>query len=232
MSAIVSVSEAYSSRPSSASAVASPFQDNEALAAFDRIGKVVSFRRDEPLFFEGDAAAHCFKVVTGAVRSCRVLADGRRHVADFFLPGDFIAFEADTTYRFTAEAVADTTLMRYPRSGIEHMMAAQPRLGKSLLALLCRNLWAAQQRMLLLGRKNAVERIASFLVMMADRGDDGEHVVLPMTRGDIADYLGLTMETVSRVFTQLKNQRLIRLNRASDVWLKDIDALEDLAEAA
>lgn len=207
-------------------------QIGESLSALDRIGRAVSLSRGETLFYEGDAALDCFKVISGALRSCRVLTDGRRHIAEFFLPGDFIALGAEEAYRFTVEAVTDTKLMRYPRHSVEQMTAAQPRLNRCLLDLLCRSLSAAQQQMLLLGRKNAVERMASFLLTMAGRASDGESVSLPMTRSDIADHLGLTTETVSRIFGQLKSQRVIQLNGASEVLVKDIDALEDLAQAA
>ena len=207
-------------------------QIGESLSALDRIGRAVSLSRGETLFYEGDAALNCFKVISGALRSCRVLTDGRRHIAEFFLPGDFVALGAEEAYRFTVEAVTDTKLMRYPRHSVEQMTEAQPRLNRCLLDLLCRSLSAAQQQMLLLGRKNAVERMASFLLMMAGRASDGECVSLPMTRSDIADHLGLTTETVSRIFGQLKSQRVIQLNGASEVLVKDIDALEDLAQAA
>jgi CRP/FNR family transcriptional regulator, anaerobic regulatory protein len=207
-------------------------QSGESLSALDRSGKAMSLARGETLFYEGDAALYCFKVISGALRSCRVLADGRRHIAEFFLPGDFVALSAEDAYRFTAEAVTETKLMRYPRHSVEQMTEAQPRLNRCLLDLLCRSLSAAQQQMLLLGRKNAVERMASFLLMMADRVSDGESVSLPMTRSDIADHLGLTTETVSRIFGQLKSQRVIQLKGASEVLVKDIDALEELAQAA
>jgi CRP-like cAMP-binding protein len=205
---------------------------DESLAALDRIGKPMSLARGETLFYEGDAALYCFKVTAGAVRSCRVLADGRRHIAEFFLPGDFIALGAEDAHRFAAEAVTDAKLMRYPRHVIDEMTDAQPRLSRYLLDLLGRSLSAAQQQMLLLGRKNAVERMASFLLTMADRASDGESVSLPMTRSDIADHLGLTTETVSRIFGQLKSQRVIQLNGASEVLVTDIGALEELAQAA
>jgi CRP/FNR family transcriptional regulator len=209
-----------------------PSPRSDALAALDRIATKLSLRRDEALFLEGDAAQSCFKVVTGAVRSCRLLADGRRHVAEFFLPGDFIALAAEPAHRFTAEAVTDATLLRYPLSAVERITAAQPSLGKWLVELLCHDLCAAQQQMLLLGRKNAIERLASFLLVMAGRGNDAEHVSLPMTRSDIADHLGLTTETVSRIFGQLRGQRVIQLRGASEVLVTDMDALEELAQAA
>jgi CRP-like cAMP-binding protein len=209
-----------------------PPQSGEALSALDRIGKAMSLNRGETLFYEGDDALYCFKVISGALRSCRMLTDGRRHIAEFFLPGDFIALDAKEAYRFTTEAVIDTKLIRYQRHSVDQMTEAQPRLNRCLLDILCRNLSAAQQQMLLLGRKNAVERMASFLLMMAGRASDGESVSLPMTRSDIADHLGLTTETVSRIFGQLKTRHVIQLNGASEVLVKDIGALEELAQAA
>jgi CRP-like cAMP-binding protein len=202
------------------------------IAAFDEIGTVVSLRRDETLFREGDAARYCFKVLTGAVRSCRLLHDGRRHIGEFLLPGDFIALEAAEAHRFTVEAVSDATVMRYSRLAIDRLVQQRPRLGKCLLGLVCGGLSAAQSQMLLLGRKNAVERLASFLLMMADRNGETDRVSLPMTRSDIADYLGLTIETVSRIFSQFKTQGVIQLKASSEVVLKSRNLLEDLAEAA
>ena len=201
------------------------------LAVLDRVGRVVSLRRNQALFGEGDPAQYFYKVLTGAVRSCRLLADGRRHIAEFLFPGDFIGFEAMGAYRSTVEAVSDTTLMRYSRSAIDWSVERQPQLGKSLLRIICGELYAAQAQQLLLGRKNAVERLASFLLAMAERSGEADRVSLPMTRGDIADHLGLSTETVSRVFSQFKSRGVIRVSGGSEVVLKDRDALEALAEA-
>lgn len=202
------------------------------LAAIERLGKILSLRRDQTLFVEGDAVTASFKVMTGAVRSCRLLADGRRHISEFFLPGDFIALDADETHRFTAEAVTDTTLVRYPRAAIDQSASREPRFVRQLFDLTCHRLWAAQQHMLMLGRKTAAERIASFLLEMAARSEDSDHVSLPMTRSDIADHLGLTTETVSRAFTQLRAQGFIELNGPSSVVVRDSEGLEALADAA
>ena len=207
-------------------------EDGNDLAAFDTIGTVVSLRRDAALFREGEAARYCFKVLTGAVRSCKLLADGRRHIGEFLLPGDFIAVEAADSYRFTVEAVTDATVMRYPRAALDRLVQQRPQLGKSLLGLVCGGLSAAQSHMLLLGRKNAVERLATFLLMMAARNGAADRVSLPMTRGDIADYLGLTTETVSRIFSQFKTQGVIQIRASSEVVLRSRDTLEDLADAA
>ncbi len=206
--------------------------DGGELAALDRIGAVVALRRDQALFREGDAARHCFKVLTGALRGCRLLADGRRHIGEFLLPGDFIGLELDDAYRFTAEAVSDATLMRYSRPAVDRLAQQRPRLARCLLDRICGDLFAAQSQMLLLGRKNAVERLASFLLAMADRSGTGDRLSLPMTRNDIADHLGLTTETVSRIFGQLKSQGVIRMQASSEVLLKNRGGLETLADAA
>jgi CRP-like cAMP-binding protein len=202
------------------------------VTAFDRIGTVVPLRRDQTLFFEGDSAQYFYKVVSGAVRSCKLLADGRRQVSQFLLPGDFVGLDSNDTYHSSVEAVNDATLMRYPRRAVDQLVQQQPQLGKSLLGLLCEELFAAQAQMLLLGRKNAVERLASFLLAMSERNGENDRVELPMTRGDIADHLGLTIETVSRIFSQLKGRGVIQLKASSEVVIKRRRELEEMAEAA
>jgi CRP-like cAMP-binding protein len=206
--------------------------EEDALADFERIGTAINLRRDATLVHTGDPARYCFKVVTGAVRSCRLLADGRRHLGDFMLPGDFIGLEMGERWNFTVEAVNDATLMRYPRDGVALLLQRQPRLGRRLLDLVGRELSAAQTQMLVLGRKTAVERLATFLLTMSARTGAADRVSLPMTRHDIADHLGLTIETVSRSFSQLKSQGVIQLKANSEVVLKSRNALADLAEAA
>ncbi len=200
------------------------------LADFDQIGTLVSVRRNQALFREGDPGRSWFKVLTGTLRSCRLLPDGRRHITGFTLPGDFVGLE--DIYRFTAEAVSDATLMRYSRQAIDRLVEQRPRLGKCLLKLMCGDLFAAQAQMLLLGRKNAAEKLASFLLTMADRNGKADRISLPMTRCDIADYLGLTTETVSRVFSQLKSNGVIALHASSEVGLKNRSALQALAATA
>jgi CRP-like cAMP-binding protein len=196
----------------------------------ERIGAPVSLRRDQVLFYEGDPAQHCFKVVSGVVRSCKLLADGRRYVGQFHLSGDFVAIESDDTYRSTVEAVNDATLLRFPRRALDQLMQQQPQLGKSLLGILCGDLFAAQAQMLLLGRKSAIERLASFLLEMLERTGEDDRLELPMTRADIADHLGLTVETVSRLFTQLKGRGIIRSDAVSEVVIRRRRELEEIAE--
>jgi len=202
----------------------------DEFAALDRLGAVVTLKRDETLFREGDAAQYYFKVVQGAVRSCKLLRDGRRHVGDFYLPGDFIGLDAEQDYIFTAEAIADATVVRYSRRSVEALAAQEPKIGRRLLSLACHSLNAAQQQMLLLSRKTAEERIASFLMGIAEK-KGGMQVTLPMTRTDIGDHLGLTMETVSRALAHLKHEGVIELKSSHDVRIRDREALADLAEA-
>jgi len=201
------------------------------LAALDQVGVVVSIAREGTVFREGDAAEYYYKVVSGAVRSCKLLADGRRYIADFFLPGDFVGLGGDH-HLFTAEAVSDATLVRYARRSVDRLIGEQPRLGKCFLAMLSEGLCSAQTQMLLLGRKTAQEKIASFLLAMAERTGAGDEAKLPMTRTDIGDYLGLTTETVSRSFTQLRHDGVIALKGLNEVRILDHEMLVELAGEA
>jgi CRP-like cAMP-binding protein len=209
-------------------------KSDRGLAGLDDIGMVITLKRDEPLFYEGDQAGCYYKVVTGAIRSCKLLADGRRHIGDFFLPGDFIGLNALDTHSFSAEAVADASLVRYERRDVEALIQRDPRIGKSLLGRLCSELSQAQARMLLLGRMTAQERLASFLLRMAGRGTEGpqNRVCLPMTRTDIGDYLGLTTETVCRTLAQLKSSGLIAASSPHEVRVLRREALSEMAEGA
>ena len=188
-----------------------PAAEESELDMLDTFGTVVRLKRDAALFFEGDAATHYYKVVSGAVRSCKLLSDGRRHITDFFLAGDFIGVEALKTHSSTVEAVNEATLVRYDRRMIDALIARSPRVGKFLLDRVCADLSAARARMLLLGRMSARERLASFVLRIGQRSRraDRDTIPLPMTRSDIGDHLGLTTETVCRTFAQLKSAGLI-----------------------
>jgi CRP/FNR family transcriptional regulator, anaerobic regulatory protein len=210
----------------------SPAARTDHLAALDRIGTRVSLRRGETLFREGDEARHYFKVVTGAMRTCKLLPDGRRHVSGFSLGGDFLGLEANGIYHFTVEAVSDVTLIRFSRTAVERLVEQQPQLARRLLGLISNSLSIAQAQMMMLGRKNAVERVASFLLEMAEREGEGDQISLPMTRADIADHLGLSTETVSRTFTALKTEGIIKLLGADQVVMRKRHALAEIAEAA
>ncbi len=204
----------------------------DEFAALDRLGSVVSLRREAVLFHESDPAEHYFKVVTGAIRCCKFLADGRRHVSEFYLPGDFIGLDAESAYQFTAEAVTETSLVRYTRRSVDALAAQEPRIGRHLFSIACHGLSAAQQKLVLLGRKTAEERIATFLLDIADRNGETDRVSLPMSRTDIGDHLGLTMETVSRELSHLKSEGVIALESSHKIVIRNRDALEDIADIA
>ncbi len=188
----------------------------------------------QTVFYEGDPAQFVFNVTDGAVKLYKLLADGRRQVTGFLFRGDFLGLALNTSYAYSAEAIVPTRLCRFPRAELEHLLDAFPRLERRMLAMAGNELVAAQDQMLLLGRKSARERIVSFLLLLADRakrgaGDGEEPVRLPMTRNDIGDYLGLTTETVSRTLTELRKSRLIELDGPNAAHLLDRDALVTIA---
>lgn len=195
----------------------------------DSIGTRVVVARGHALFREGDDADTIYRIVSGALRTSRLMPDGRRYVADFLFPGDFVGLNDSALRSTTADALCDTILVRCSRRQFESKLEADRRLGRMILSVLTGGLSSAQERMLLLGRKSAAERVASFLLMMADR-DGGDAIELPMTRGDIADYLGLTIETISRVISQFKSRNVICAQGATTLRIQKRDVLEGLAE--
>ena len=217
---------------------ATPNANGKSDAAFDgfaplrQIGTVSSFARNETIFNEGDAAEFSYKVITGAVRLCKMLPDGRRQIANFFLPGDFFAFGEDGEHSFTAEAVSDVTIVRYARRRIEGLCNELPGVRKEMFSRLYRDLSAAQNHLVMLGRQTAKERVSSFLLLLAERAKagDGEVIELPMGRQDIADYLGLTIETVCRALSDLKRSKLITTPNTHQVVLHDIETLHEICE--
>jgi CRP/FNR family nitrogen fixation transcriptional regulator len=194
-------------------------------ASFGVHGTVITLARDEPLFCEDDVADRYFEVLSGAVRSCTLLFDGRRHVGDFFLPGDFVGFGAVGHHEYRAEAVTEAQVSVYARHVVDLAVGERPLLGRWLLSRACEELAAAERHKLLLGRKTAPERIASFLIDLVRRRAGNDRVRLPMTRIDIGDHLGLTTETVSRVLSQLRTDGVIALYGVNELHILDWDAL-------
>jgi CRP-like cAMP-binding protein len=213
--------------PAAASIAAAARQQIEA-QVLESIGTRTVVGRGHTLFHEGDDADSIYRVVSGAIRTSRLMPDGRRYVADFLFPGDFVGLNDGVARTTTADALCDTILVRCPRRQFEAKLEADRGLGRMILSVLAGGLSSAQERMLLLGRKSASERVASFLLMMADRAG-GDAIELPMTRGDIADYLGLTVETISRTISQFKARKMIRLNGATTLQIQHREALEEIA---
>lgn len=183
---------------------------------------------------EGEPADHVFNVTAGSVRLYKLLADGRRAITGFLFPGDFLGLTAGKTYACSAEAMSPVRLCRFPRRRLEGLFSEMPKLERRLLAMASNELAAAQDQMVLLGRKTASEKLASFLLQLGHRQEarqlPADPVALPMGRSDIADYLGLTTETVSRTITQFKTTGLISLQPRGRVALRDRRALEEYAE--
>ena len=180
------------------------------------------------IYGEEEPAEYFYQVVSGAVRTYKLLGDGRRQIGAFHLPGDVFGLEAGENHHFSAEAVADSSIRIAKHSAVMAMAARDHDLSTELWTRTANNLERAQDHMLLLGRKNAEERVASFLLQMADRESVESTVELPMSRQDIADYLGLTIETVSRTFTRLEDEATIELPSSRRVQLCNRAALRRL----
>lgn len=203
-----------------------------ARQAASRIVAVSALQRakaGETLFSEGDAADGIYEVVSGMLRLYKLLPDGRRQITGFLGAGQILGLAPEGTHVYSAEAINDVTVCRYPRNGFDRLIDEVPGLARRLLAVTSHELRAAQDQMLLLGRKAAAEKVASFLLLMADQQDSDTAIAVPMARSDIADYLGLTTETVSRTFTKLKLEGLIALPTPNHVEIRDRDRLEDFA---
>ena len=194
----------------------------------------VELANGQPLFDEGEPAIYRYNVTGGCLKIYKLLPDGRRQVIGFLFPGDFVGLAVSEDYAYSAEAVGKTHLCRFPRRKLDDLIERFPAMERRLLGLASNELAVAQEQMLLLGRKTARERLASLLLSFANRarqrGELPNPIALPMTRGDIADYLGLTTETVSRVFTDFKSKGLIRLLPGGQTDLLETDALETLAD--
>ncbi len=207
-------------------------ETGDDLGALRQLGTMSSFARNETIFNEGDWAEYSYKVVSGAVRLCKMLPDGRRQIADFFLPGDFFALGESNEHAFTAEAVNEAVVVCFSRRRIERLCDEAPHIRKDLLSRLYRDLSAAQNHLVMLGRQSAKERVASFLLLLAERvkANNGESIELPMGRQDIADYLGLTIETVCRALSDLKRSKLITTPSTHEVVLNNTEALRALTD--
>ncbi len=195
------------------------------------VGATQKIKAGRILFGEGDDAETVFEIVQGILKLYKLLPDGRRQIMGFVSTDKLIGCSDDDTYAYTAEAVTDVVLCRYSHTQFDRLLDEVPGFARRVLAARSRDLQSAQDQMLLLGRKTAVERIATFLLglgkLQVSAGGASLHV--PMTRADIADYLGLTIETVSRTLSKLKRDRVITLPEAVRVMVVDREHLEELA---
>ena len=201
----------------------------DALIALERIGTRLRFSRNQEIYGQGESGGYWYKVISGTVRISKLRTDGRRHIAEFCFGGDAFGLDNAVERNFSAEAVEDVTVMRYPRAATERLTEENPAVARLLHDMTLKSLAAAQARLMILARMTATERVVSFLLELSERNDDEKHVELPMGRCDIGDYLGITIETVCRVLSDLKRRGVIEVSPHS-ITLLDRFALEAIGE--
>jgi CRP/FNR family nitrogen fixation transcriptional regulator len=189
------------------------------------IGPRLTFTREEEIFGEGERSEHIYQVLEGVVRTCRFSSDGRRQIEDFHLAGEYFGLEMGADHSCSAEAVGPVTVQLLKRSTLTELAARDLAVASQLLELTMNSLARTQKHVGVLSRKGASERVAAFLLDFADRSGAAAFVDLPMSRQEIGDYLGLTIETVSRTFTQLETERLISLTDRRRVVMRDREQL-------
>ena len=200
-------------------AAVSQHDERKGLSALDTLGSVCRFRRGETIFGEGDELRCSYKIVGGAVRLSRVTEDGRRQIVEFRTAGDFVGFEWDGQYALSAEAVRDVVAVRFVRTRVDRLVEERPDVRKSLVALIREELRAAHEHLITLGCQGAKERVASFLLQLARKArvNDGETLEVEWGRQDMADYLGLTLETISRTLNEFKRIGAIGLPKRRQI---------------
>jgi CRP/FNR family transcriptional regulator, nitrogen fixation regulation protein len=195
--------------------------------AIELMGALMTFARNSEIYGENEPAEYLYKVVSGAVRTYKVLVDGRRQIGAFHLPGDMFGLETSDEHSFSAEAVTDCKIIVIKRSAVIALAARDNDVARQMWGLTARELGRSQEHNLIL-IKSAEERVAAFLLEMSDRASDGGAVELPMSRQDIADYLGLTIETVSRTLTLLEKTAAIEVPKSRRIVLRNRSALSRL----
>ncbi|SMC73287.1 helix-turn-helix domain-containing protein [Rhizobium sp. RU36D] len=175
------------------------------------------------IFAQGECCGKLYRVEFGAVRVYRLLSDGRRQISAFHLTGEIFGFETDTVHQFFAETLCSTGISTLRLTSARNDMASE------LLPLALKSLVRTQQHLLVLGRQNALERIAAFLLDMSERQGDLQPIELPMSRIDMADYLGLTIETVSRALSRLKKSGVILMPSLRSVEIVKLQTLQSMA---
>jgi CRP-like cAMP-binding protein len=201
----------------------------------ESLAVVTSWRRGRQIYGRGDPAEHWYRLISGATRKCALKADGRRQILEIMLPGDFFGFTARDKHMFAVEAVVDGTIVAcYPRRRLERMADTDPNLAHFIRDSAFDAMSRMQTRMLILGQITAREKVSAFVLEMADRspGRTVESVDLPMSRYDIADYLALSVETVSRALTRLRHRGAIAITGKHRVRIIDRNALSEGADIA
>jgi len=187
-----------------------------------------SYRKDEEIYGEDEPAEYVYQIIRGAVRTYKLLSDGRRQIGAFHLPGDVFGLESGIAHRLAAEAIIDTTVRLVKRRNLEQAAGVDVQVARKLWTMTSGELRHAEDHMLLLGRKNAMERVANFLLEMDRRLAVAGMMALPMCRRDIGDYLGLTLETVSRALSQLHNEGVLGFSGARQIVLRNRQRLKNM----
>jgi CRP/FNR family transcriptional regulator len=208
--------------------------DRSELREFENLGRHVQFAPCETVFAQEDITTSFYNLLEGVMRLYKLLPDGRRQIVGFALPGDFLGMTISGHHGFSADAIGPVMVCRFPRTPFARFIEDKPHLLRRITELAVRELGQARDHMVLLGRRSAEEKVATFLVGWRDRlvqlRGPSATVSLPMSRQDIADYLGLTIETVSRTFTKLEREGVIEIMPGS-IYLLDPARAEALAAA-
>lgn len=208
----------------------------DKLAKHDFLNRatVKHFQSKEHVFCEGDARTHVFQIECGVVTIYQMLNDGRRQIVDFAYPGDFIGLGTTGEHLFSAEATCATTVRCLSASALEETAKSDPNLALQLYRAVSLELSAARALLVAIGQRSAIERVGTFLLMLharaASEKGDADVVHLPMRRADIGDFLGLTIETVSRTITKLRLMRVIEVPHGTEIRITDFDRLAELSE--
>lgn len=212
--------------------------ETEALSELLRLSRQKTFPAHREIFRDGDLADYYYNITGGIVKLVKTLADGHQHIVGLLYPTDFMGQSLNRHHTYAAESATDVELCIYPRSPFEAFLRSHPELEREIFHMTIRELDLCRDWTLLLGRKCSYERVAGFLLMMAARAPkrgcahqlkNCVHFELPFTRAEMADYLGLTLETVSRQFSLLKKKRVIDLPSSRDIIIPDIERLSGVA---
>ena len=221
------INRGTSNQPGRALRPVPPVASHPLTGQIELMGAAMPYARNVEIYGENELAEYVYKVISGSVRTYKVLNDGRRQIGAFYLPGDIFGLEIGDRHTFSAEAVMDCKVLVIKRSALVALAGRNNDVARQLWTMTAGELQRAQDHIMLL-IKTAQERVAGFLLEMSARAPAGNEIDLPMSRQDIADYLGLTIETVSRTLTQLENSATIAVPTSRRIVLRNRNALSRL----
>ena len=202
---------------------------SQAQGVAQKLGPVFQYEARKTIYSKGDPAQYCYRVIEGAVRLSRILMDGQRQVLDLLLPGDTFGLEAAAEYSATAEAIGEVILLRCPRACIAHQLATRSGAPSQMTTMLTNGISSAQDHVAMLSHQGAMERVALFLLRFSDKQQGRRTIELPVGRQDMADYLGLTIETTCRSLSEMRDHGIIGIRGRRMIEVRNRDALENYA---